>query len=57
MGLTRCLATELGVYGIARNVITPGLTLTVTVIANFPAEQVAARRHERPLQRDMHRRI
>jgi NAD(P)-dependent dehydrogenase (short-subunit alcohol dehydrogenase family) len=52
IGLTRCLATELGRYGITANVITPGLTLTQIVKDRFPPEQIARRRNERALQRD-----
>ena len=52
IGLSRCLATELGGENITVNVITPGLTLTEPVRRDFPKAFLAARRAERCLQRD-----
>lgn len=52
IGLSRCLATELGGYGITVNVVTPGLTITEPVKRDFPAELLEKRRNERPLKRD-----
>ena len=52
IGLSRCLATELGCYGITVNVVTPGLTVTDPVKRHFPESALAARRKERCLQRD-----
>ena len=52
IGLSRCLATELGDHGITVNVITPGLTVTAPVRRDFPDAFLAARRAERCLKRD-----
>ena len=52
IGLTRCLATELGVYNITVNIVTPGLTVTDAVRRELPAAFIAAQRAGRPLQRD-----
>lgn len=52
IGLTRCLATELGSDGVTVNVITPGLTLTEPVKRDFTTEFLAQRRNERALKRD-----
>ena len=52
IGLTRCLATELGVYNITVNCITPGLTVTDAVRRELPADFIAAQRAQRPLKRD-----
>lgn len=52
IGLSRCLATELGDYNITVNVITPGLTITDAVRRELPAEFIAKQRQQRPLKRD-----
>jgi 3-oxoacyl-[acyl-carrier protein] reductase len=52
IGLTRCLATELGAYSITANLVAPGLTVTDAVRRELPAAFIAAQRATRPLQRD-----
>jgi NAD(P)-dependent dehydrogenase (short-subunit alcohol dehydrogenase family) len=52
VGLTRCLATELGVHGITVNTITPGLTLTEAAADIFPPAFLESRRNERALPRN-----
>ena len=52
IGLSRCLATELGEYNITVNVITPGLTVTEAVRRELPAAFIAAQAQQRPLKRD-----
>lgn len=52
IGLSRCLASELGDYNITVNVITPGLTVTGPVRRTFPPERLRARREERAIRRD-----
>jgi NAD(P)-dependent dehydrogenase (short-subunit alcohol dehydrogenase family) len=53
IGLTRCMATELGHYGITANLITPGLTLTAPVLRDLPPEVRAAAAAQRSIKRDM----
>lgn len=54
IGLTKCLARELGAYGITVNIVTPGLTLTAPVLEHFPPSlferQIAARSIKRDEQ-------
>lgn len=54
IGLTKCLARELGQYGITVNIVTPGLTVTPPVMKFFPAglleRQIAARSIKRDEQ-------
>lgn len=52
VGFSRCLAREVGHYGITVNVITPGLTVTKAVKDSFPPEALAAQRGRRAIQRD-----
>lgn len=51
VGFSRCLASELGAYGITVNVVSPGLTATDTVVRTLSPELLEARRLQRPLQR------
>ena len=53
IGLTRCLASELGEHGITANVITPGLTLTAPVRRDYPPAVLAAAVERRSIRRDM----
>ncbi len=52
IGLSRCLASELGDYGITVNVVTPGLTVTEAVTRDTPAELIERVRTIRPVKRD-----
>ena len=52
IGLSRCLAIELGGYGITVNVVTPGLTLTKPVLQAIPPELIATQPKLRALKRD-----
>jgi 3-oxoacyl-[acyl-carrier protein] reductase len=52
IGLTRCLASELGTYNITVNLVAPGLTVTDAVRRELPPAFIAAQRATRPLQRD-----
>jgi NAD(P)-dependent dehydrogenase (short-subunit alcohol dehydrogenase family) len=52
VGLSRCLAMELGQYGITVNCITPGLTLTPPVLEHLPSELIAEQPKLRALKRD-----
>ncbi len=51
VGLTRCLANELGRHGITANVVAPGLTDTPGARAAYSAEEVAARAATRAIAR------
>jgi NAD(P)-dependent dehydrogenase (short-subunit alcohol dehydrogenase family) len=53
LGLTRCMSTEFGQYGITANLITPGLTLTAPVLRDLPPEVRAAAAEQRSIKRDM----
>jgi len=51
IGLSRCLAHELGGFGITVNVVSPGLTSTETVVNSIPKELIEARRSQRAIKR------
>ncbi|MGE0737513.1 MAG: SDR family NAD(P)-dependent oxidoreductase [Alphaproteobacteria bacterium] len=51
IGLSRCLARELGGFGITVNVVSPGLTSTDTVVNNIPKELIEERRSQRAIKR------
>jgi NAD(P)-dependent dehydrogenase (short-subunit alcohol dehydrogenase family) len=50
-GFTRCLASELGDFGITVNLVSPGLTATETMLGVIPAALLEARRQQRPIKR------
>jgi NAD(P)-dependent dehydrogenase (short-subunit alcohol dehydrogenase family) len=52
IGLTKCLARELGGYGITVNIVTPGLTMTAPVLKNIPVEIIATQIETRAIKRD-----
>lgn len=54
IGLTRCLASELGPFGITANAVTPGLTSTETARTTFSAELLERRSQQRPSKRQLH---
>jgi NAD(P)-dependent dehydrogenase (short-subunit alcohol dehydrogenase family) len=53
IGLTRCLASELGKYGITANAVTPGLTSTEKAKETFSAELLERRSDQRPSKRQL----
>jgi 3-oxoacyl-[acyl-carrier protein] reductase len=52
IGLSRCLATELGDCGITVNIITPGLTSTDAVRRELPADFIAGQMMTRAIKRE-----
>lgn len=52
IGLSRCLATELGGYNITVNVITPGLTSTEAVRRELPADFIESQALTRAIKRE-----
>jgi NAD(P)-dependent dehydrogenase (short-subunit alcohol dehydrogenase family) len=52
IGLSKCLARELGGYGITVNIVTPGLTMTAPVLKIIPAEIIATQIQTRAIKRD-----
>ena len=53
IGVTRCLASEFGPYGITANVVTPGLTSTETARRTFSNELLERRGQQRPSKRQL----
>lgn len=51
VGLTRRLATEVGRYGITVNAISPGLTMSETVLETVPKEALMRRAETTPIPR------
>jgi NAD(P)-dependent dehydrogenase (short-subunit alcohol dehydrogenase family) len=51
IGFSRCLASEVGRFGITVNVVSPGLTNTETAMENIPEHFRAARGEQRALKR------
>jgi NAD(P)-dependent dehydrogenase (short-subunit alcohol dehydrogenase family) len=57
MAMTRAMALELGEHGIRVNTLSPGLTLSETLMAENPEHIANARKHvlaSRYLKRDLH---
>ena len=57
MAMTRAMALELGEHGIRVNTLSPGLTMSETLMAENPEHIVNARKHvlaSRYLKRDLH---
>ena len=54
VGFTRSLAREVGADAITVNLLTPGLTLTGSVVENFAPELIESQRNGRALERDQH---
>lgn len=52
IGFSRCIARELGQYGITVNVVSPGLTVSAPVLKNFSAAILAEQRNRRSIKRD-----
>lgn len=52
VGFSRSLAREVGKYGITVNVITPGLTVSPSVLKHFPPAVLEAQRSGRAISRD-----
>lgn len=54
IGLTRCLASEVGQFGITVNAVTPGLTSTETVLNSVPHALLERRREQRASRRHLY---
>jgi NAD(P)-dependent dehydrogenase (short-subunit alcohol dehydrogenase family) len=52
IGLSKCLARELGAHGITVNIVTPGLTITAPVLKWFPREVLQSQISSRAIQRE-----
>lgn len=52
VGLSRCLASELGGYGLTVNIVTPGVTLTAAARRIVAPEHAETRRLQRALKRE-----
>jgi NAD(P)-dependent dehydrogenase (short-subunit alcohol dehydrogenase family) len=52
IGLTKCLARELGAFGITVNIVTPGLTVTAPVLKSFPPSLLERQIAARSIKRD-----
>jgi NAD(P)-dependent dehydrogenase (short-subunit alcohol dehydrogenase family) len=52
IGVSRCIARELGEYGITVNVVAPGLTVTEPVKKNFSPELLEVQKKARAIRRE-----